>query len=199
MKPLIKASSALVLSLVLAGCNNEQAATSGSAQAAADVEKVVVGSNSPDVTVKSWWALKDAGLRLEDELCKEGQKSWVGVDKRLRALAGDEVDTSYRCLSKSPTYSRKIDSVDVQSETRAVVLATIKNTSPPDDRASTDSAEAAGKEKGSEFRYLLERKDSSSSWAITQVESRAFYSRSWEPELQRPRPSNQIYVDSGAQ
>ncbi len=117
-----------VLALFLSGCL-DQGKPDGLAKATKDVESIEVTSNSPDAAVKSWWAVKDAGIRLDLELCAEYTKSTAPVNDKLRSLASDAFPFRERC-SVAHAYERKIVKVEVESETRAVVNALNKNVEP---------------------------------------------------------------------
>lgn len=185
--------------IVLAGCfdnGNESSALSSAIKQASDVK---VSAVSPDMAVKSWWALKDAAIKLDGELCRELVKSRASLEEKTKEIAGGVLEYAMTCPVTSESYERNIESVDVQSETRAIVTASIKNVTPPDPGASTDSGEQANKKKGSAFRYLLERPDASSGWKITKVSHMAFYSRSWDDAYKKKEPYNHIYVNEGYQ
>lgn len=185
----------VVAGTVLAGCfdkSGDNAALSTAIQQASDVK---VSAVSPDMTVKSWWALKDAAIKLDDELCRELVKSRAKLEEKTKQIAGESIEYAMTCSDVLENYERTIESVDVQSDTRAIVTASIKNLTPPDPGASTDSSEQANKKKGSAFKYLLERQDSNSGWKITKVSYMAFYSRSWDDAFKRKEPYNHIYVN----
>ncbi|RRV49589.1 hypothetical protein [Pseudomonas sp. p106] len=188
-----------VASLALAGCFDKGETNTALSGAKKAVSEIKVSNVSPDMTVKSWWALKDAGIRLNDELCTELVKSRAELEEKTKAIADDELNFGTTCSTVTDRYERKIESVDVQSDTRAIVTALIKNTTPPDPGASLDSEEQANKEKGYAFKYLLERSDANSGWSISQVSKMAFYSRSWDDVYKKPKPYNHIYVNENDQ
>lgn len=186
---------AVLAGIVLVGCLDRGAdnpALSSALKQAADLK---VSAVSPDMTVKSWWGLKDAAIKLDDELCRELVKSRAKLEEKTKEIAGDSIEYTMTCSDVSESYERTIESVDVQSDTRAIVTASIKNVTPPDPGASTDSSEQANKRKGSVFKYLLERQDASSGWKITKVTHMAFYSRSWDDVFKKKEPYNHVYVN----
>ncbi|HCN45043.1 MAG TPA: hypothetical protein DIT18_04775 [Pseudomonas sp.] len=180
---------------VLAGCldkSSDNAALSRAIQQASDVK---VSAVSPDMAVKSWWALKDAAIKLDNALCLELVKSRARLEEKTKQIAGDSIEYGMTCSDGAESYERTIESVDVQSDTRAIVTASIKNVTPADPGASTDSSEQANKKKGSAFKYVLERQDSSSEWKVSKVSYMAFYSRSWDDAFKKKEPYNHIYVN----
>ena len=98
------------------------------------------------------------------------------------------------CGLKPPSFDRQITKVEVQSETRAVVTARIKNVTPPEVGATLDDESRTAKEAGEPFQYLLERKDAKSGWKITKIASFPSYASDWKDVYEKPKPSNNRYV-----
>lgn len=181
-----------VLALSLSGCL-DQGKPQTLVKATKDVESIEVTSNSPDAAVKSWWAVKDAGIRLDLELCAEYTKSIAPVSDKLRSLASDVFPFRERC-SVAPAYERKVVKVEVESETRAVVNALIKNVEPPEPGAEYDDDDRKAKESGEKYRYTLEWKNSSDGWKISSIENFPSYAREWKEAYEKPKPANNRYV-----
>lgn len=189
----------VLVGAMLSGCLESSAKSEAVSKEEKAIESIAVSSNTPDMAIKSWWSLKDANLRLSKALCFDNSKARAEVFTKLRSLAGRDIAVEQDCNLMSETYSRSIESVDIQSETMAIVTATIRNTTPPDDGAPFGSEEKAAKEKGSIYKYTLERSDAKSGWVIGKMSRKPYYSSSWDDVLNAPEPYNHKYVNDGNQ
>lgn len=181
-----------VLAMSLAGCLDENR-PEGLINATKDAESVLIAANSPDAAVKSWWSVKDAGIRLDREICHEYMKMSEPTAKKLSELASDSFPFRDRC-SVTHSYDRKIAKVEIESDTRAVVNAVIKNSEPPEPGAEFDESDKKAKENGERYRYTLERSNSAASWRISAIEHFPSYARDWEEAYSKQKPSNNRYV-----
>lgn len=192
----------ILLSLVsagLSGCFEKDPVDEGLAKAISAVTAIEVANNSPDITVKSWWKIRDASAAVRTEICKRNQKAASPYFDKLSGLAASDLADHPNCLSRDPSFDREIKKVDVQSETRAVVTAHIKNVTPPEEGATLDATDIKTKESGEQFQYLLERKNAQTSWKITKISSFSSYAGEWRDVNEKPKPSNNKYVYSGYQ
>lgn len=180
--------------LALAGCLEKSEKNEGLAKAVSAIEKTEINRNSPDMTVKSWWRVKDAGIALYLEGCKERLKVEAPLYSKLSELSTPEIYTDRACSDVPDTYEREITNVDVQSDTRAVVTARISNTTPPEPGAELSDKDRKSKEAGDAYQYVLERKDSASGWKIAQVSTMATWSREWRSIFKKPEPSSNRWV-----
>ena len=96
--------------------------------------------------------------------------------------------------SATHAYERKIAKVEVESETRAIVNAVIKNVEPPEPGAEYDDAARKAKESGERFRYTLERQKATDGWRISSIEHFPSYARDWEEAYSKRKPSNNRYI-----
>lgn len=185
--------------IVLAGCEKPQEQKPPARMAAEQaVGSLSSAQNSPDVTVKSWWKAKDAWEKIAQAQCENSNELMSSVQKNMETLAGPEIMTSIDC-SSSETYERKIEDVQVQSETRALVVARIKNTTPPDPGAPIDSEDQRLKDTGTLIRYTLERSDAKAGWKIVGASGKAGYSSTWDDILEKSEPYNYKYVNTSLQ
>lgn len=180
--------------LLLAGCNEQGKAPEGLTKATQAARDLPVANNSPDATVKSWWAAKDAAMRLDSQICFEYNRMQSPVTEKLKKISTSEIPTSKECDGEVIIFDRNITKVEVESETRAVVKAIIKNITPPDAGAVLDESDSKAKSEGEPFRYTLERKDSSSGWQISRVDRFPSYGRDWERVFEKPQPSTNRFV-----
>jgi len=186
----------LAICLVFAGCDKQAAspAQAGLEQAANAMRALKPKQNSPDMTVKSWWEAKDALMQVNEAACQAFFSIANDAGKELSQLAAPDFTITRDC-SRSEKYQRTIENVQIQSDTRAIVLARVRNITPPDNGASTDSHEQKIKDEGSALRYTLERADAKSDWVISTIESRSSFSSGWESTQQKHDPYNHRYVN----
>lgn len=166
-----KLPALLAIALALTGCNKEQDTPWTRLQAAAP--QLSLSTNTPDSTVKSWWQARDARVNFSARVCVEMRDLYGPVDQALISLAAGTISNDFadpeRC---APTvYSRDITKVDIQSDTRAIVQAHVRNATPPSKGYTMDEDDKQQKGKGRRMQYLLERQDAQQPWKITQVYS----------------------------
>lgn len=182
------------IAISLSGCFEKGATDEGLAKAISAASDMEIANNSPDVTVKSWWRVKDASTAVNFEICKNNLKLAASYFDKLSQLSADGLYQGNSCEQRAPIFNRQITNVDVQSDTRAVVAALIKNATPPEEGAVLDDEAKKAKEAGVRFQYVLERKDANSDWKISKVASFPSYARDWEDVYVKPEPSNHRYV-----
>jgi hypothetical protein len=184
----------IATALALTGCYEKAAVNDGLTKSIKAFDSIDVANNSPDMTVKSWWRVKDSGSVLYAELCKDNLRQAGPFFEKLSRLSTAEVFHEQDCAKQAPVFDRQITKVDVQSETRAVVTAQIKNVTPAEEGAEMDADDKKAKEAGEPFQYVLERKDSASEWKISKVSRYPSYARDWEQIFKKPQPSNNRWV-----
>ena len=184
---------ALVVGL-LAGCLDQGKMPEGLAKATKEAEALKNADNSPDATVKSWWAAKDAAMRIDSQICFEYVRMQSPASEKLLELATSEISVERACDGHVFIFDREITKVEIESDTRAIVKTTIKNITPPDPGAVLDDSDVKAKAKGQPFRYTLERKNSSAGWSISRIDTFPSYARDWERTHEKPQPSTNRYV-----
>lgn len=90
------------------------------------------------------------------------------VASESRAKSDDDV-------CRKQTYRREISKVDIQSDTRALVYATVQNSVPPTPGYVMDADDKRRKEQGLSLRYLLERSGADKPWKIAQLYAQESY------------------------
>lgn len=124
---------------------------------------------SPDNAVKSWWELNDAIDKAENEECKNGDPRLATIQAARRNLATGNTKEFFQkrpnCLLEN--FDRTIERASVETETRAVVIANIKNTTkiPEDSVLSKYSKDYV--ENGINYKYILTRE--SDKWYVDEV------------------------------
>lgn len=172
----------LVVLLVLAGCNKLPGNTSTKS---ATTDPVKLELASPDQAVKTWWHIRDVALAESHQRCEEYARSLV---EENGFKGGEAISTGVARanLGRKPdcskiSYSREIAEVKVESDTRAVVLAKIKATTPIPPGGEPDADDVKRREQGFPYKYVLEKvgKD----WKIAQIYTFASYKETdpWSP------------------
>lgn len=166
-----KLAPLLAIALALTGCNKDEETPWSRVKAA--TPQLIVANNTPDATVKSWWHARDARSNFGSTICAEMRPSYGTVDSALVSLASsnivEDLTDPNRCAAT--VYSRDITKVDIQSETRALVQAHVRNATPPSKGYTMDVDDKERKAKGRRMQYLLERQDAQQPWKITQIYS----------------------------
>ena len=180
--------------MALAGCLDQGKVPEGLVQATKEAKELSIANNSPDLTVKSWWAAKDAAMRLDSQICFEYVRFQAPASEKLYKLATSDIPIDRPCDGGVFIFDRVITRVEIQSDTRAVVKATIKNATPPEAGAVLDDSDIKAKAEGEPYLYTLERKDADSGWAISRIDRFPSYARDWEKAYDKPQPSSNRFV-----
>lgn len=180
--------------LAISGCLEKSQQDEGLAKAVAGIERSDVSANSPDVAVKSWWRVKDAGAVMYVEACKSLVKTEAPYLAKLSELSTPDIYSGRNCSKTPDTFDRQITKVEVQSDTRAIVMAQIRNTTPPDEGAVLSEDDKARKEAGEAFQYVLERNGIGEDWKIAKVSNMPSWARDWEVLFKKPKPSTNRWV-----
>lgn len=183
----------------LSGCFDTDQTSEGLAKALSAIGAMDAANNSPDVTVKSWWRLRDASLSVRIETCNNDLNLAAAYFEKLSKLSSNDRYNSSNCAFKVPAFDRQITKVEVQSDTRAIVTAQIRNISPPEEGATLTVEDKKVKDAGVPFQYLLEREDVKNGWQITKISSFSSYTKDWQDIYPKPEPSNNRYVYDFAQ
>lgn len=191
-----KIATVFLAAFLLAGCDESNGAQG--IEHLSSVAEVEVSAISPDAAVKSWWRLRDAETKDIKERCEIAMNK-SSAQVRLRDLSSGDalkvIETRNPCLLTD--YHRDILNVDIQSDTRAVVLAKITNITAPEDGVTLTFSELEEKEKGEELRYLLERDAVTGPWKVAQIYYFSTYREDWVPVFKKPDPDKNISVSVG--
>jgi hypothetical protein len=190
-RTVLAALACACLAASLQGCIDKEVKNDKLAEAKASIKAVKVLNNSPDNAVKSWWLIKDAGMLLGQEQCKQYVSDQADYSEKLRSVS-DMPPQPRECLAES--FERSIVKVDVESETRALVYARIVNTTPPEPGSVPTDADAQRKKQGDKYRYTLGRSDKSAGWVITLVENFPSWERDWTNVNPKQSPSTHSYI-----
>lgn len=182
------------LALMLTGCFEQTDISTSAGAATKNVNEMKLATNSPDATVKSWWALKDASMRVNQEICPKIIDLRKPYLDKFKALAASNFNHEAECETMVVSFDRQITKVQVESDTRAVVVALIKNSSPPQVGATLTDEDRKVKEAGEQFKYTLERVDVTSGWKIEKIQTFSIYAKDWQDAYKKSEPLNHKYV-----
>lgn len=158
-----------------------------------------VNLKSPDMAVKSWWAYVDYRERQDLESCRLIEKlNKETILKEVNKVAGPElIDTFNDTHCTLSTYDREISEVKVESETRGIVRAIIKSTTPIPQGASLDKYDEKWRNNGFMYKYLVEK--DGSDWKVSRVykydETNKYLDKDpWTREYIKLGPKAESYV-----
>lgn len=130
-----------------------------------------INNSSPDNAVKSWWAYLDFQEKEVQEDCMRPEAGTVFKHPEyLSKVAQEELlkVTSPKAIPcELNTYARDIQEVKIESETRAIVFANIKNSTTIPVGAVVSDLEKKWRENGFKYKYLVEK--GSLGWKVSQV------------------------------
>jgi hypothetical protein len=157
-------TGAFLLLILLAACDGgkqQPTAVHGDSAPAID-------TSTPDRTLKSYWAVRDYVLQRERLLALDALPQYQVAERLLDTVAAAPVASAQRRLAPPiETFSRDIVEVKVESESRAVALATIKNISPIPPGAEVSRFDEEQRRNGERLRYVLEKEGSG--WRVAEV------------------------------
>lgn len=124
---------------------------------------------SPDNAVKSWWALNDAIDKFTYENCRLATR---GVDARIAARVNLSSGNAKEYFQKPiecdlETFDRTIERASVETDTRAVVMANIKNVTQLPEGVRLNKYSEQYVKKGVSYKYVLTRE--SDKWYVDEV------------------------------
>lgn len=170
MRTFLRACAAVSL---LAGCSPKAQAPSGQSYKAAlaALQAIRQDGSTPDRALKSIWAARDAedAVRcaakielLESRRTREIATHVLIAAAPARLVAGN-VATSFNSEMANarscspPQYERDIREVRVETQSRAVIVARIRNTTPIPPGAVEDEYTRRSRKNGETYRYIFAR------------------------------------------
>lgn len=175
--------SAISLSLALAACSPQpeaaiptpptatvpNTATQTAVQSASPA--VEIDTSSPDNALKSWWRVLDHREQVNSAECTrmiQSKPDYFALFARVAQEAPLAQYTSVEVALCAPeTFDREIQEVKSESETRSVIFAKIRNTSPIPAGADPSPDERKTRADGYRYKYLLEK--TAAGWKVSAV------------------------------
>jgi hypothetical protein len=160
---------------------------------------VTIDLSTPDRALRSYWKAKDDLRRKEHAVWFKARRQH-SFD--LGTLLTADAQTNYEHLQKADTpvteYNRDIIDVKQETESRAVIIAHVKNATPFPPGAVLTEKNEKRRAEGERIRYVLEK--TSAGWKVSQAyrfsEYRSKYENKdpWEPLFSRPDPADAVPV-----
>lgn len=205
-----KAIAVLPFCLILTACDKVTAifGTSASPQAPASTvasapKAATVGYNfeinnqSPDQALKTWWRYLDTEAEIDYARCESYVEEHAD-DFDVANVATGEVEQSIKSRMKNcfrAVYNREINEVKQETETRAIAFVKVTNATPSNASRTLDDEKR--RNKGEQFKYLIEK--TPSGWKVAQVYQYSDTNRligrdDWQKQFTPYVESFQIYV-----
>lgn len=168
---------------MICGCSQSGNDTSTLQQNNAKAPELKIDTTTPDKTIKSYWAVMDAMRAWNAEFGKKHTKDVSEASGKLPDVMTASLAKPYRSQPEEPeTFDRDIIKVEMETESRATVIAKIKNTSPIPEGAKPSSADDVSRRmEGEPAKYILEKTDKG--WRVAEVwEWDTYPSPGWRKE-----------------
>lgn len=129
---------------------------------------ISVDLSTPDRAIKSYWAVRDSVRSNQHEVITQAMDALARAEAQTievseGALAKELVGRQYRL----EMFARDILDVKVESESRAVITALIKNSTPIPAGTELTKYDEELRTKGERYRYVLEKV--SAGWRIVEI------------------------------
>mgnify|MGYP000157851375 CR=1 FL=1 len=157
--------AACVVSALVVGCGGGGTSTA-STPAATPSLPASVDASTPDQALRAYWQAKDAESQVFLQHLKDYRSSAVAapVLARLTQLTDERL---FWRLPEPERFQRDILEVKVETPTRAVVLALIKNTTPIPEGAEVTDYARSERENGGRVKYVLS--GDGKAWKVAEI------------------------------
>ncbi|UDF33777.1 UNVERIFIED_ORG: hypothetical protein LHJ69_14265 [Shinella sp. XGS7] len=144
--------------------------------------------STPDKALKSYWVARDYQIAQRAWLENRALAEVKEADEFVRQVSTGQVGNYHAAKEQKPdSFARDIVEVKVESESRAVILVTIKNTSPIPAGAELTQRDERAREVANRYRYVMEK--SKSGWQVAEI---------WElPDYSMTPDWRRLVPDSG--
>lgn len=136
-----------------------------------------VDLSTPERALRTYWRIKSMSDTIGAPVDTTAARfqNWQRADTVLQRIYGGDALAEYR-RTRQPArrheYLREILQVEPESETRATVLARIRNVTPVPPGAEPDPYTARRRADGDVYRYVFER--DSAGWKLVQVQGKSY-------------------------
>lgn len=132
--------------------------------------------STPDKAIKAYWTQRDAINAGLPEVRTTMRGQLDGLIRGMRVVTTSAMVADERLGNPPPeAFERDIVEVKVESESRAVVLAVIKNVTPIPVGADISAREEKQRREGDRYRYVLEREKEG--WKVAEIWERDILDR----------------------
>jgi hypothetical protein len=149
--------------------------------------------STPDRAIKSYWAVRDKVRHAHYEMLRRSIDVYRSAEKEIGSVSGGALARSFAWdVIATPNFGRDILDVKVESESRAIVIAVIKNTTPLPAGAEVSKFDEERRRDGERYRYVLEK--DASGWKVSEIWAWERYPR---PDWKKNHPrDDKPYVPS---
>ena len=152
--------------------------------------KVNLDLATPDKALKSYWAVRDSVRAKQFELFAQSKEDFQSAEAQMSAVSDGALAKSLS-FDKNPidTFSRDLIDVKVESESRAVIVVMIKNSTPIPAGAEVSKFDEERRRDGERYRYILEKNQAG--WRVSEIwEWREYPSAGWKKTQPRDGKPN---------
>ena len=177
MKKALLIAMAFILSIFMVACDKASASNQtiksdeNKNDNKVNINSLLIENMSPDLALKTWWRFLDAKKKLNAELCQknktEQQKAFGELLPKIVQYDLLERLSNFNDCQAKKIYQREIQEVNTESDTRVVVFAVIKNTTPIPSGAVPNKYDAERRNNGFKYKYVLEKNETN--WKIAEV------------------------------
>ena len=148
-------------------------------------EKVNLDLATPDKALKSYWAVRDSVRAKQVEIFSQNKDRFQSAEAQMSAVADGAVAKSFSFdITSIDTFSRDLIDVKVESESRAVIVVVIKNSTPIPAGAEISKFDEELRRDGERYRYILEKNQTG--WRVSEIwEWSTYPSAEWKKKLPR--------------
>ena len=130
--------------------------------------KVNLDLSTPDKALKSYWAVRDSVRSKQVELFAQNKEVYQSAAAQMSEVADGVLAKSFSFdIIPLEIFSRDLLDVKVESESRAVIIAVIKNSTPIPAGAEMSEFDEERRRDGERYRYILEKNQTG--WRVSEV------------------------------
>lgn len=166
---------ALMFMVLLSACSKPDQKIS---EEKTSFKKVQLDLSTPDKALKSYWAAFDAANFNTTIVRKKHLSDFNSANSQLALVQSKAIyEERYSISMVSEIYSRDILEVKVESESRAVIEAQIKNTTPNPPGVELEDWQKRQRDEGERYKYILEKNNNG--WIVTEIWRWSEYFKEW--------------------
>ncbi len=156
---------AVILITSLSACSKIESSQPRVAIASTSVQ---LDLDTPDKALKSYWAVRDSIRAKKHELYINTRSDFESIEKQIGDVAEGEIARNFSfSISPFETFTRDLIDVKVESESRAVIVVVIKNSTPIPAGGEMSTYTEKSRRDGDRYRYILER--GQSGWRVSEI------------------------------
>lgn len=157
---------AIALGAALTACERPAVTSSPATQ----TEWPQVDRSTPDNALRSYWATRDAVRKHMEQAIAEDAPKWSALRLTLEITATNPIAKTFVDGEGSrvfETFSRDILEVKVESDSRALAIALIKNTTPIPNGAEMRGYDEERRRDGERYKYVLQK--NADGWRVDEI------------------------------